>query len=58
MSHELRTQYLIEAEKILMNDLPVLPIYFYNSAVMKNPRVKNIIRNVTGNIYFRLAEVD
>ncbi len=58
MSHELRTQYLIEAEKILMSDLPVLPIYFYNSAVMKNPRVKNIIRTVTGNIYFRLAEVD
>ena len=58
MNHELRTKYLMQAEKIIMQDLPVLPIYFYSSAVMKNPKVKNILRASTGMISFRNVEVE
>ena len=58
MNHELRIKYLLQAEKILMQDLPVLPIYFYSSSVMRNPKVKNIMRLITSTLIFREAEVE
>lgn len=51
-----RIKYLHEAESILMEDLPVLPIYFYSSSVMQSPRVKNIYRSPRGFLIFRGAE--
>ncbi len=58
MNHKLRTEYLMQAEKILISDLPGLPIYFYSSSVLKNPKVKNIIRTPTGIISFRAVEIE
>ncbi|MBQ6772710.1 MAG: peptide ABC transporter substrate-binding protein [Synergistaceae bacterium] len=57
MDHVKRINYMHEAEKILMNDLPVLPIYFYSSAVMQSRRVKNIYHSPRGFVLFRGAEV-
>ena len=58
MDHVKRINYMHEAEKILMKDLPVLPIYFYSSAVMQSRRVKNIYRSPRGFVLFRGAEVE
>lgn len=57
MDHVKRVNYMHEAEKFLMNDLPVLPIYFYSSAVMQSKRVKNICKSPRGWVFFRGAEL-
>ena len=53
-----RINYLHEAEKILVDDMPVAPLYFYSAAVMKSPRVKGIYHSPSGSVFFRGAEVD
>ena len=52
-----RINYLHAAERILMEDLPVAPIYFYTSAVMQSKRVKGIQRSALGWVIFRNAEL-
>ena len=52
-----RINYLHEAEKILMEDLPCAPIYFYTSIEMQSKRVKNIHKTPLGWVMFRNAEV-
>ena len=52
-----RINYLHEAEKIFMEDMPILPVYFASSIEMKSKRVNNIHRTVTGLVLFRYAEV-
>ena len=52
-----RTNYLHEAERILMEDLPVSPMYFGLSIEMKTKRVKNIHMVLLGYVLFRDAEI-
>ena len=52
-----RINFMHEAEKILMEDLPVLPIYFYSSGSLQSKRVKNIYKSPRGVLLFRGAEV-
>lgn len=46
LDQEKRFAYFDKAENILMDELPVLPIYFYNSAYLKQPSVKNWTPNL------------
>ena len=55
MNHARRIHYMHEAEKILMEDMPIAPIYFYSSSVMQSKRVKNIFRSPRGFLIFRGA---
>lgn len=57
MDHVKRINYLHEAEKILMRDLPVAPIYFYTSLEMQSKRVKGIHKSPLGWVLFRGAEI-
>lgn len=57
MDHVKRINYMHEAEKYLMEDMPVIPIYFYSSAIMQSKRVKNIYHSPRGFILFRGAEL-
>ena len=41
-----RMEHFRQAERILMNDLPVIPIYFYVSTSMVRPYVKGFYRNI------------
>ena len=52
-----RAGILHEAERILMEDLPVAPIYFYATAVMQSPRVKGICQTLYDRVLFRNADV-
>ncbi|MBQ7543810.1 MAG: peptide ABC transporter substrate-binding protein [Synergistaceae bacterium] len=51
-----RINFMHEAEAVLMEDLPVAPIYFYTSAVLQSKRVKGIHRSPLGYVLFRGAE--
>ena len=56
INHADRIKYLHEAESILMEDMPVVPIYFSSASVMQSKRVKNIYRSPRGFLIFRGAE--
>lgn len=47
-----RTQKLVEAEKLLLNDAVVMPIVFNQSAVLVNNRLKNLSQSYYGFYVF------
>ncbi|AXY24849.1 ABC transporter substrate-binding protein [Suicoccus acidiformans] len=54
-----RTQYLLDAEAILMEEMPVIPVYYYTSNFVKNDRVQGMQPDPLGNInlkYVSMAE--
>ena len=57
MDRAKRINYLHEAEKIFMREMPSAPLYFMSLAEMKSDRVKNIYRSPSGLIFFRMAEI-
>ena len=50
-----RWNYLLEAEKILIEEAPLVPLYFYNGSALQKSNVKNIIRPVVGSIELKYA---
>lgn len=52
-----RSGMLHRAEKILMDDMPIIPIYFYGDDMMIKPSVKGIVRSPLGYTYFDRAYV-
>lgn len=58
LNPEKRTALLHEAEDYLMEDMPVLPLYFYVKIACINPKVKDVIVSPLGQYYFKQAYVD
>ena len=50
--------YLYQAYDILMNDLPVIPIYYYTDTWLISDKVKGWDRSVLGTIDFTRATID
>ncbi|MGA8941882.1 MAG: peptide ABC transporter substrate-binding protein [Thermoactinomyces sp.] len=44
----LRDQYLHQAEEILFEEMPVFPLYYYNTAFIEQPGIEGIIRHPVG----------
>ena len=57
MDNTKRINFLHEAERILMEDMPVAPIYFYSSGSLQSKRVRNIYKSPRGILLFRTAEI-
>ena len=57
MDRAKRIEDMHKAEQILMQDLPVLPLYFYSTPYMQSDRVKGIYRSPRNWVFFRGAEV-
>lgn len=53
---EKRWDLLLEAERILIDDAPLLPLYFYNGSVLQKENVKNIVRPPVGSIELKYAD--
>jgi dipeptide transport system substrate-binding protein len=51
-----RDGYLHEAEKILFDEMPIFPLYYYNSAVIQQPGVSGIIRHPVGPNDYTFAD--
>ena len=50
-----RKEQLREAEDILMDDMPILPIYYYTTVMGWNENVKGIQVSVLGTVYLQCA---
>ena len=50
-----RMQILHAAEKILMDEAVVAPVFFQSNPVMLSPKVKGVVRSILGVPYFKEA---
>lgn len=50
-----RWDMLLKAEKILMDEAPIIPLYFYNQTYLQKPSVKGILRHPVGYIDLKHA---
>lgn len=50
-----RMKIMHQAEDMFMNDMPIIPIYFYVNTLCINPKVKSFYKTMTGNVYFDKA---
>ena len=53
-----RKEQLREAEDILMDDMPILPIYYYTTVMGWNENVKGIQVSVLGTVYLQGAYIE
>ncbi|MGG1664138.1 peptide ABC transporter substrate-binding protein [Brevibacillus sp. NRS-1366] len=52
-----RFKLMHDAEKIFMDDMPLVPIYFMTKVFMDQPNVKGIIRHPVGTLDFKWVEI-
>lgn len=52
-----RKEILAQAEQILMDELPILPIYFYTHTWVKNDKVQNVVTDALGGIDWKWASI-
>lgn len=45
-----------QAEKLLVNEAPIIPVYFYNQVNLQNENVKGIVRHPVGYIDLKWAD--
>ena len=53
-----RMRTMHDAEKILLDDAVIAPIYFYTNAIIAKPNVKGYLRSVLGQLYFKEAYLE
>ncbi len=53
-----RMQILHKAEDTLMEDLPIIPIYYYTSVQLQNPKLKGIEYSTLGTLNFSKAYLE
>jgi dipeptide transport system substrate-binding protein len=52
-----RFKMLHDAEKILMDEAPILPLYFYNTAYLQSDKLEGVVRHAFGFIDFKWANL-
>ena len=51
------SNYLHKAEDIAMNDMAIIPIFYYAGTVMQSPKLTNVMYDVFGIHNFSKAEI-
>lgn len=54
----LRLRLMHLAEKVLMDDAVIAPVYYYTNATLVKPNVKGYVRSITGIYFFKEAYVE
>lgn len=52
-----RSIYLHKAEDIAMNDMAIIPIFYYTGTVMQSPKLTNVIYDIFSIYNFKNAEI-
>lgn len=52
-----RQEHLSQAERLLLDEMPIIPLYFYQAKYLKSPHIQNLEVNPTGHVDFRWASV-
>lgn len=56
VDEEARWDLLVQADELLMEEMPVFPLYFYNQVTLEKPGVKNILRHPVGYVDLKTAD--
>lgn len=56
--NEFRFKKMAEAEKILIDDMPIIPIYFYTQPYMQKPYVSGIYKTNINYPTLTFADID
>lgn len=51
-----RWQYLMDAEKVLFEEMPIFPIHFYNQVSLQKPNVTGIVHHPVGYLDLKWAD--
>lgn len=51
-----RWQYLMDAEKVLFEEMPIFPIHFYNQVSLQKPNVSGIVHHPVGYLDLKWAD--
>lgn len=51
-----RFSLMHQAEELLINEAPIIPVYFYNQVHLQNEQVKGIVRHPVGYIDLKWAD--
>ncbi|WP_110112290.1 peptide ABC transporter substrate-binding protein [Bacillus sp. CGMCC 1.16541] len=51
-----RFELMYEAEKILLDEMPIIPIHFYNHVYLQNEKVSGIVRHPVGYMELKWAD--
>ncbi|MEE1200896.1 MAG: peptide ABC transporter substrate-binding protein [Christensenellales bacterium] len=52
-----REQALIELEKYLVDQMPAMPVYSYNTQYLVKPEISGVVANAIGHLFFEYATV-
>ncbi|UOY91244.1 peptide ABC transporter substrate-binding protein [Ectobacillus sp. JY-23] len=52
-----RFEYLYEAEKLLMKDASIVPLYFYNQVYLQQEKVTGVVRHPVGYLELKWADL-
>lgn len=52
-----RMEHLYEAEKLLFEEMPIFPLYYYNSRIMQKEEVSNVLRHPVGPNDYRFVDI-
>lgn len=55
---ERRFALLHEAEALLMEEMPIFPLYFYNQPILENDSVTGVVRHPVGYIELKWADIN
>ena len=53
-----RKEFLLAAEQILIDEMPIIPIYYYTGNYLQNPRLKNVHVSEMNDIDFKLSYLE
>ena len=53
-----RMKAMHDAEKIIIDDAMIMPIYFQSSIVLEKPNVKGVLRDTLSSMYLKDAYVE
>lgn len=58
IDQNVRMENFVKAEKILADEMPAIPIYFYQDQYLCKPHVKGVMKNYIGHTIFEYAYIE
>lgn len=58
MDPDARQKILAESEKLLMEEMPIIPIYHFTMLYMQNEQLKDVLLSSLGNLDFKWAHLE
>ena len=57
LDYETRMKLFVEAEKTICEDMPVIPMFFYDDSILMKPEVTGVVKCYIGHVFFQYADV-